>query len=74
MFISSLLDFDLETRMFFSILDDDLAPTPESQVENRRHIRLRERERFDPRKRGSLEEFVDRLRNEVCVLFFCFLF
>ncbi|XP_063723624.1 uncharacterized protein LOC134851453 isoform X2 [Symsagittifera roscoffensis] len=48
----------------FNILDDDLAPTPESQVENRRHIRLRERERFDPRKRGSLEEFVDRLRNE----------
>jgi len=53
----------------FSLLDDDLAPTPISEVEERRNIHLRQnghpgRSDFDPRKRTSLEDFVDKLKKQ----------
>ena len=56
--------------MFFSLLDESLAPTPVSEAEQKRNIRLRQRGRRgegvgNPRQRTSLEEFVDKLRNQV---------
>ncbi|XP_075243285.1 uncharacterized protein LOC142337713 isoform X5 [Convolutriloba macropyga] len=53
----------------FNLLDESLAPTPVSEAEQKRNIRLRQRGRRgegvgDPRQRTSLEDFVDKLRNQ----------
>ena len=51
--------------------DASLAPTPESEIEMKRKIYLRDREAAPIGPRSSLDAFVEKLKHEVTLLFPC---